>query len=386
MTLTLDTVLQYVETYQNQNINNKHINDHDVINNSPIGVYDSYSANTFPHNLGNMFGDFSNHLVRSGTPGIWIYKKQPINISLLFSILYSIKPDFKELVFDKQTLYLENLISKSCSDLSSEKLFTKFNYRSMGLTRKSIINDIRSYSNSLPVIKYMSDYFNINIILINFDDNNIQAIYTENIMNYFKPTIMLVYTQDYYEYLSYKGQTIFTYNDKLLQYLLTTNNQKINAVWLGKKETNFKSFQFDASDLTHLQNNENHNISNDTHSCDKKSCDKKDKAPENSDLTKIQSCNNFSEIIDESLPLEQNDVLLKTEAIDNDISDSEDSETNDTSFNNKKNISSVKMPTSKMLLKDIQNQAKKLGISLKTKNNKLKTKAILIKNIKELIN
>ena len=88
------------------------------------------------------------------------------------------------------------------------KLYTKYNYRTMGWTKKSLSNELQNLEHNNIVLRFIVDYFCINIFVINND--KVEIIYSGDKFNKYKNSIFLYYdNSSYYPIVNNNNQKIF---------------------------------------------------------------------------------------------------------------------------------------------------------------------------------
>ena len=164
--------------------------------------------------------------------GITQFKNNKFNISLYSSILYNIDENFSMLNDNEQLSYIDNFINKIIFDINDEKLFAKFNYKSNKIKKQDLINDISYYKNTNKVIRFLSDYFYINIFVWSIENNELSCMYGEEEFNKYKKSIFIANIDNHsYEPIRLKNQINFTYNDNFLINLLNTKQDQISTFY-----------------------------------------------------------------------------------------------------------------------------------------------------------
>ena len=123
---------------------------------------------------------------------------------------------------DNKLSYITSFKKKLRNDFTNKKLFKKFNYSEFNIFEKMLLNEINSKT-SLMVIQSIIDYMSINIILFNFDDKKRYLLHSKEVYNLFYPTIILGYSNGYYEPIFTNKKKFFTYNDKIIKKILKNN-------------------------------------------------------------------------------------------------------------------------------------------------------------------
>lgn len=369
------------------NVNNEELN----FNNLNFGDYQS--INNFPEFLKEIFDPFLMDIKRFGV--IKSFKSDNnINISLFYSLLFCLDEKFIKMNNDEQELYIIKLKDKLLNDLVSLKLFKTFNYKKLSWKQKELKESIKNFKNNKMVLRYLTDYFNINIFLLNILEDKIYAIYPEELFNIFKMNIFLVFYNDIFEPLVYKENKLWNYNLGPFKKLINVNRAKIIPLCVNlskKKEEKNIEFKIGNEDLDKYLNidiikekNKNEKIINKN----EKIINKNEEIINNDE--EIIQDNEYNEIYINRI----NKKLLVKDIEDTEI---EQYENNDESsiFYKKKNIvdkseiKKINELNEKMKLIELQELAKKHNLDIVNINSqnkkKNKTKSQLIKELKELI-
>jgi hypothetical protein len=138
-------------------------------------------------NIGNLWKYFDDNMYRHGV----IHQIQSFgekNVTFYYSVLYLIKDNFETLSSDEKSKCVERFIKK-VSNLSTTSLFTKFEYKNIGWTKKMLVNDIQSNDITSIVMRYIADLCHINIFIIDIEKDilyysgfNPCIIYKKNIL------------------------------------------------------------------------------------------------------------------------------------------------------------------------------------------------------------
>lgn len=175
----------------------------------------------FPNNCIKIFSPFVSDIYRNSI--------DEIETSLLKSVLYCLTGEVKDEIF------INILKDKMIADLTEQKLHMKYKYREFKWTIKDISDGIKNNINDKMLVRYLADYLNINIFIINIAEDKIFVVFNENELNIHKPTIFLSLYNNIFEPISYKEKLIWNNSiafnkvltDKQLLYVM--NNTVINT-------------------------------------------------------------------------------------------------------------------------------------------------------------
>ena len=341
------TINQIISYLSNKSLTNSNEN----INNSLVQKkYDIISLD----NCSNFFKNiFNNSLYRQGINQTWKTIKEEFNISLISSVLHNLDNDFHSKSETEQLEYIDNLVIKMLYDINNEKLFTKFNYRSSKIKKQDLIDEIKNYKNTNKVIRFLSDYFDINIFILNIQKNELFCMYGENEFNKYKKSIFIARVDNNaFEPIQSNNNTYFTYSDKVIKNLI--ENYKINIQTFYSKLFEVRSDH----EINSITNTEQE----DEHEDDEQNNEQNDEQEDD-------------EQNDEQEDDEQKDDEQEDEPEDEEVNEQEDDEQED---NTKPEYSN------KMKLDELQKLAEKYSIDITKKinnKNKKKTKKELITDL-----
>ena len=138
------------------------------------------------------------------------------------------------------------------------------NYLSTIIDKKTVFNKINEQH-----IQVISEILSINFIIFNFKDESINIIYTGNICNPYKATLLISNYDEFYEPIIYEtdNKKIFSYNDIIIKKLYNIDigifpslnkNFKLNNI-LSEilNDFNVNNIVIQNNDNTVIQNNDN---------------------------------------------------------------------------------------------------------------------------------
>jgi hypothetical protein len=199
MEINYDTIIKYLT----KNINT-------FSNKKTILTYSDKFCTKFSNLLQNKFYKY----------GITINDDKNKNISFYTSLLTLLNKDFVS--FDNNEEI--NEINKFKSFLNeSVKLFSPSQYLKNYLNENKLVNT--DLLNNLDVFYFQTivEVFDINMLILDFNDENIYSLYPDNEYNPWKPTLLFAKFNDWWEPIIYELKTkrTFSYNDVQIKKLLT---------------------------------------------------------------------------------------------------------------------------------------------------------------------
>ena len=221
MELSLDFLVDYFSSKKTQIVYKEQKND-----NFNLKPYENYNSKNF-----NFFNNFFEHFVdRVGVKKY--FKDRNHNVSLLFSIMYALDENFQILESSEQE-YLINHIKKRIVDaIIARKLKLK-----RRIPKNMVLSRMKARDNVQEVDIYIYClFFDINIVVFDFDSNEMKLYYFEEKLNYYKKNIFISKKGDMYQLLTYINDNLrhFKYNSSILEKILFSG--KIKNFSLNEKE------------------------------------------------------------------------------------------------------------------------------------------------------
>ena len=366
--LTLEKLLSYINenVLKNTKIDLKLSEENDQYNLCKILEFGNTQCLSFiKDEFSGLLKDHVIYMYRHGVCHTDKLNGADINISLYFSLLLIIKPDYKILPKEQQLQLIAKLSLKIINDLNSFDLFKKYEYNIYGWTKNDLTTDIKKFICGRRVIKFLSDYLHLNIWILNFDTNEIMLSFSNNVINKYRDNIILFLHQYVYEIVYYNDICVLNGDHVLIHHLYKNLNLIQPLPFDFKNTINLCIGDDDLNRLINKKNKTNIILS-------------EKKIINNNIIDKIDEINKIDEIdeIDDIDDIDDNDEKTKSIFIKNNIPSK-------TKKNIKKNIHL----TTKMKLDDLQEIAKKNDIDITCLiNNKIrnKTKEQLMIEIRQL--
>jgi hypothetical protein len=311
--------------------------------------------------------------------GITINDNENNNISFWSSVLTLIDKNFiipyssdeQELIVQFKTQLIEKY---SKSKLSS-------------FIKKLDKNDLRErfkLDQDIYTIQYLVDILDINILIFDWETENIYSVYHKNMMNPWKKTILLAKFKNYWEpiiMIKIKGETekLFDYNNIIIKKILTTNN--LINYFEGDKINKQFILNEDVYSIIHQEKLKTNIKQNDIKQNDIKQNDIKQNDIKQNDIKQNEKLNTNS-LDDLSSVKTDTDDLSSVKTDTDDLSSVKTDTDNNTIFINNNEIEELKKlnksKLNKMKLCELIKLVDKLNIFITKKNP---TKSILIDNI-----
>lgn len=155
------------------------------------------------------------------------------DISFYYSLFFCLKDDFVSIELADQMTFIDKFKYKLITDFKTERLFKEMKYKDMGWEEGPLINSINENITSSITIQMISDYFDLNIFILDFNDEKIYVFYHENVFNKYKSNIFLTHVKQSYEpVFYYDNSKIFNYDNPIFSKLISQYNHEIIPVSL----------------------------------------------------------------------------------------------------------------------------------------------------------
>jgi hypothetical protein len=235
--ITYDLILKYLTKEKNIFITEKHKN-----NNNFLNKFESILTSDYYRYGVSTFDDKKN------------------NISFWTSLLTLLNDDY---ILNSDDFSLISEYKNSLIDSHSKKISS--------FLKKYEKNDFREYFKLNPdiiIIQYVVDILNINIIIFDlFENENIYAVYKNDVLNPNNDTIILANYQNYWEPIMKKDKKKFNYDDDIIKIILNHDvkyysQENINKKFsfslnsnknIKKKTTNNLILSSNSSDISNIE-------------------------------------------------------------------------------------------------------------------------------------
>jgi hypothetical protein len=237
--LTLDALCKFIEDNKNK-INKKNISYLEKLSNEEAEYKINYvdtnkKATIFPlkARLDNILHSIAkkNNFVRYGV--LSIVKSFPeTDISFVSSIIALLIENFIKFKEAEQQEIIETFMRKIYKDVKEK--YKEFNYNKLGWVSKEFYSHIKEFVIGRDTMRYIADYLNINILIIELFDDNIKYIGRETFVKYRKSLILVKHKEEHYE------PVFCDTNSELINKLINTPMfvEKIDCNFNNKTEDN----------------------------------------------------------------------------------------------------------------------------------------------------
>lgn len=254
--------------------------------------------------------------------GVLTYDDDHNNISFYSSLLTCLDSSFLTMNKDNKISYINAFRRKLKNDFNNNKLFKKFKYSEHGISEKILLNEM-SDKVSMMVIQSLIDYLSINVIIFNFDDQKRYLIHSRDAYNVYYPTLILGFSNDYYEPIFTNKKKSFTYNDKIIKKILKNEIRKMSISGLMDFSTNKDLYSIitdivdmNKSSFDNVSSQEDDNLEILSVTIDEETIDDDD---DDDDSTSTDSINDNQESINNN----DESINIESQSFDQDDSDEE---------------------------------------------------------------
>lgn len=261
------------------------------------------------------------------------------NISFYFSILTFLKQHFNSFSQKQQEEYVLSFITQLSLDIKQSK-FKEFNYKNLGWTCKSLLDDINSFDIKASVIRYIADYLYVNIFIFHIENEKIYYSGSLPWIKHKKNIFLLCHKDNNFEPINTDKYNIFGINSDLINFVIN-KSYLIDILYCDDTNKESKTFKEGNENIDVIYDNLDTNYESD------------------------EAINNFEENNNESET--ENNIKYTISEIE---------ENNKKSYINK---------YKKMYVSQIREELLKLNISIKI-NNKLKTKKQMCEDLEKYYN
>ena len=331
------------------------------------------TISNFPSKLRMIMDPYLKETVRHG-----IVKKfdNESNLSLYFSMLFQLIPNYSKLSQKDQYEYIVKLRDKLIIYVSNNDTIKFHRYKEeLGWVKKDIVDSLIKFKTNKIILKLMADYFYINIFLFNVVEDKIYVVSDNNSYDMFRRSIMLVINEATFEPLVYSSTPVLEYISGPIKKMVTVDKKLLIILDTNLKDTVPAHFTIRLSDiLKYLKKEEDEEQEQDEKEKEKESEEKKEEVNLSKPQNKLEKIEDKDNEYEEIVPNESdaNAYIQDIECTEKEVP-----------------VKSIKTKlvfniSAKMKLTELQDVAKKLNIAL-SKDSKKKTKTELMDEINAVL-
>jgi len=244
--ISFETLLQFIEAnkeafgHVNSELTHTHIQEEEDTNIFNILAPSESKAITFlPSNLDNIFKNFKKDIIRIGVVNN--------HLSFLSSIFYCLKNDFAIKSLQDQDYYISQIHSRLVSQFKS-LYFKKLNYKKLKIDPEKFFSDLSDFKNIDQILAAVTDYLHINVFVLNIEQDKLVYVNRQGFVPYKKNIFLVSIDDKHYEPLCFKSMKYISYDSQIIKFLLE-NSQLITLMNLTS-EQEFVDFTEDLSNYT----------------------------------------------------------------------------------------------------------------------------------------
>ncbi len=181
---------------------------------------ESRMTTDLPNKLKTYFDPFVKDFIRHGSKKSYTNEE---NMTFYYCIMRSLIPKFENFEESKQALYIKTLRDKLIAYVSNTEIFKMNNYEKMQWNKKSVTNSLLHYKVTKLILKLITDYFNINIFILNIVEDKIYVVSNNDHFDMFRYNIFLSLNNDTFESMTYLNESLLTFNNELAKKIITVN-------------------------------------------------------------------------------------------------------------------------------------------------------------------
>lgn len=251
--IALTKLISYVLSFTVDNVNKDvldnifptQIKSDDEFQFESLTLGESRNINDFPIKLKSIFDPFIKDLMRHGSRTVF---ENDVNMSLYFSVLSLLIKNYTTLPTTDQLNYITKLRDKLVMIITNNET----TYKSLGWTKKEILNSLVQYKTNKIILKLLADYLCINIFMLNITEDRVYVISENDSYDMFRPNIFLVYNmEENFEPLIYSNTPVLNYNTSIIKKLITVDKNFLVLLNMNLNENNSGiNFTLKLTDLT----------------------------------------------------------------------------------------------------------------------------------------
>jgi hypothetical protein len=190
---------------------------------NPLEILASECLKKLPSNLTEIFRSHLENMTRFGVVRN-MDNKTKNNISFYTSLFSCIEKDFLMQPEKNQLTYIKTLVGR-LSLLVKGELFTKMNYKMFGWVSGKVSDDVAKYDVNNFTLRLISDYFHVNLFVIDIEDDSLKASIGNNFIPYKKNIFMIRIEGNNFEPVFYNDKKFLEHDSTLIKDLLKNSDR-----------------------------------------------------------------------------------------------------------------------------------------------------------------
>lgn len=233
--LSLNKLISYVQSISSVNIN-PNDNEMDVVFSNQVKSNDEFTFEVLKYPESKNINDFSEKTRKIFDPFIKDFKRHgsrpyfdnpDVNMTMYFSIMSQLFPNFYKLPQDKQLMYITKLRDRLVIYISNDTIFIENGYDKLQWNKKDTLNSLVQFKSNKIVLKILADYFQINIFIVNILEDKIYVISSNDYYDMFRQNIIISCHEENFEHVTYSGKHLLDYTSEPIKKLLNVEKSFI---------------------------------------------------------------------------------------------------------------------------------------------------------------
>lgn len=178
------------------------------------------AATDLPHKLKTYFDPFVKDFIRHGSKKTYTSEE---NMTFYYCIMRSLIPKFDDFDESTQASYIKTLKEKLIAYVSNTEIFKMNNYEKMQWNKKSVTTSLLHYKVTKLILKLITDYFNINIFILNIVEDKLYVVSNNDHFDMFRYNIFLTLNNDTFESMTYFNESLLSFNNEIAKKIITVH-------------------------------------------------------------------------------------------------------------------------------------------------------------------
>lgn len=204
--ITLQNLVRYIESIKDHDPNADIVDDNVIDDKNENVIGNVTKISSLMPQLTDALGDHFDGIGKVRVEHLLRIGNNVVDVSLLASLLVALLPKMRVMEGDKRMESIKNMMSSILIDLETTSMYTDMGYNTTGIKKQTLLTSIRESDSSPSVIMHLSNYFFINIIVIDNDEDEISLYYSGNVFDRHRRTVMIHQELGYMSPMIIKGK------------------------------------------------------------------------------------------------------------------------------------------------------------------------------------
>jgi hypothetical protein len=144
---------------------------------------------------------------------------EDVDVSLYSSVFFCLKKGFSNSSRSQQAKLIKEFLHIFKAETQSNK-FSDFGYKDLGWTPTHLMEDIKSGEVKTTVLRYLADFFHVNIFMLNMDTEELYYIGNDPWVSYKKNILLVRHMNGNFEPVYTDHHKTFSIGSKLVKFLM----------------------------------------------------------------------------------------------------------------------------------------------------------------------